>query len=372
MRPEAATLMTGLDAFLAAHGHLGQGFDDLAMPSWAEEPDLLLTELAKRVEHPPAVGAGERRERQAAEAEVLAAGGPGARWPTIRARLDRFEALLGFARLIGPLTEVHNYWIDRMAQSSLRRFVMRVGGRLRATGVIDRPDDVLYPATRRDPGAAPAAGGSPRRSSSPAARSRPVGRRSQPPRKIGAPIGGRRARPLRRRAVRVDRAGRAARHRSLRRDRSRTRPGDPQPGRFRGGPAGRHHRVRLRRTRPGCRSSRSPAGLITNTGGVLSHAAVVAREFALPAVVGTGDATQRIADGRLVELDGSTRDRAPPVTGAASGAAHRPGDARASPAAPCSCRSTRRCWRSPCRASWTSSASTPSRSRRWSPSTWAR
>jgi pyruvate,water dikinase len=47
-------------------------------------------------------------------------------------------------------------------------------------------------------------------------------------------------------------------------------------------------------------------GLITDTGGVLSHAAVVAREFALPAVVGTGDATRRIADGRLVELDGTS------------------------------------------------------------------
>ena len=47
-------------------------------------------------------------------------------------------------------------------------------------------------------------------------------------------------------------------------------------------------------------------GLITDTGGVLSHAAVVAREFGLPAVVGTGDATTRIADGRLVELDGSS------------------------------------------------------------------
>ena len=147
MRPEAATLMTGLDAFLAAHGHLGQGFDDLAMPSWAEDPDLLLTELAKRVEHPPTVGAGERRERQAAEAEVLAAG-VRARLADDPARLDRFEALLGFARLIGPLTEVHNYWIDRMAQSSLRRFVMRVAGRLVAADVIDRPDDVFY--LRRD------------------------------------------------------------------------------------------------------------------------------------------------------------------------------------------------------------------------------
>ena len=46
-------------------------------------------------------------------------------------------------------------------------------------------------------------------------------------------------------------------------------------------------------------------GLITNTGGVLSHAAVVAREFGLPAVVGTGDATTKITDGRLVEIDGT-------------------------------------------------------------------
>jgi pyruvate,water dikinase len=50
------------------------------------------------------------------------------------------------------------------------------------------------------------------------------------------------------------------------------------------------------------------AGLVTDTGGVLSHAAVVAREFGLPAVVGTGDATSRIADGRMVELDGTTGD----------------------------------------------------------------
>jgi pyruvate,water dikinase len=46
-------------------------------------------------------------------------------------------------------------------------------------------------------------------------------------------------------------------------------------------------------------------GFVTDTGGVLSHAAVVAREFGLPAVVGTGDATTRIADGRIVEIDGA-------------------------------------------------------------------
>ena len=45
-------------------------------------------------------------------------------------------------------------------------------------------------------------------------------------------------------------------------------------------------------------------GLVTNTGGVICHAAVVAREFGLPAVVGVTDATELVADGRQVEIDG--------------------------------------------------------------------
>ncbi|MFH1185427.1 MAG: PEP-utilizing enzyme, partial [Chloroflexota bacterium] len=48
------------------------------------------------------------------------------------------------------------------------------------------------------------------------------------------------------------------------------------------------------------------AGLVTDSGGVLSHAAVLAREFGVPAVVGTGDATRRLRDGELVEIDGAT------------------------------------------------------------------
>ena len=47
-------------------------------------------------------------------------------------------------------------------------------------------------------------------------------------------------------------------------------------------------------------------GVLTNTGGVACHAAVVAREFGLPAVVGLGDATTRIPDGAIVEMDGTT------------------------------------------------------------------
>jgi phosphohistidine swiveling domain-containing protein len=48
------------------------------------------------------------------------------------------------------------------------------------------------------------------------------------------------------------------------------------------------------------------AGLVTDAGGVASHPAVVAREFGIPAVVGTSDATARIKTGDRVRVNGAT------------------------------------------------------------------
>ncbi|MCH8236446.1 MAG: hypothetical protein IIC29_10030, partial [Chloroflexi bacterium] len=47
-------------------------------------------------------------------------------------------------------------------------------------------------------------------------------------------------------------------------------------------------------------------GIVTDTGGSLSHCAIVAREYGIPAVVGTGMATALIADGQTIEIDGDT------------------------------------------------------------------
>ncbi len=44
--------------------------------------------------------------------------------------------------------------------------------------------------------------------------------------------------------------------------------------------------------------------IVTDSGGLLSHSAIVAREYGIPGVVGTRDATERIADGTLVRVDG--------------------------------------------------------------------
>jgi pyruvate,water dikinase len=44
--------------------------------------------------------------------------------------------------------------------------------------------------------------------------------------------------------------------------------------------------------------------IVTDSGGLLSHSAIVAREYGIPGVVGTREATQRIADGTRVRVDG--------------------------------------------------------------------
>src|SRR3984957_18415336 len=45
---------------------------------------------------------------------------------------------------------------------------------------------------------------------------------------------------------------------------------------------------------------------VTDVGGVMSHAAIVAREYKLPAVVGTGRATALLKTGQRIRVDGTT------------------------------------------------------------------
>ena len=45
------------------------------------------------------------------------------------------------------------------------------------------------------------------------------------------------------------------------------------------------------------------SAIITDQGGTLCHAAIVAREFNIPCIVGTKIATQALHDGDLVEVD---------------------------------------------------------------------
>jgi len=44
---------------------------------------------------------------------------------------------------------------------------------------------------------------------------------------------------------------------------------------------------------------------VSDVGGTMSHAAIVAREYGLPAVVGAGQATKRIKTGQRIRVDGN-------------------------------------------------------------------
>ena len=47
------------------------------------------------------------------------------------------------------------------------------------------------------------------------------------------------------------------------------------------------------------------AAVVTDVGGPLSHGSIVAREYGIPAVMGTGVATRRIRSGQVIVVDGS-------------------------------------------------------------------
>jgi len=300
--PGGPAFVAELRAFLEEHGHLGQGFDDLGLASWGEEPAMLLAELAKRLEH-PVEPAAHRAERLAGEADELADAFR-ARLADQPEKLAEFERLLALARKIGRITETHNYWIDRMAQARLRTFAVRVGQRLVREGAIERPEDVLY--FRRSEVPELLRSSEDRRALVADRKAEHARwRRVKPPAKVGKPST-------------EESSGRFSGERFANEDEAIVRGTGASAG-IVSGPA----RIVLgpddfERVRPGdiiVAPSSNPSwvplftiagGLVTNTGGVLSHAAVVAREFDLPAVVGTGDATTRITDGQMLELDGTT------------------------------------------------------------------
>jgi pyruvate,water dikinase len=49
----------------------------------------------------------------------------------------------------------------------------------------------------------------------------------------------------------------------------------------------------------------STKGLVTEVGGLMTHGAVIAREYGLPAVVGVENATKLIKDGQRIRVHGT-------------------------------------------------------------------
>jgi phosphohistidine swiveling domain-containing protein len=228
----------------------------------------------------------------------------------VRARLEpeereAFDLLLATALANYPLTEDHNFWIDQQCPADLRLLCAEIGRRMAQRGTLELADDiafltlselVLWGFGSADPLR-------PRVTQRKAEYE--AQRRITPPDYLGvAPTP----------APWVDRFG------------GPPVALDAEPGTIQGvgASAGRvvgsvrvahtfDHAQALERgevlvcpaTDPNWAPLFGVAGaLVTDTGGSLCHAAVLAREYHLPAVVGTHTATAQLHTGQRVEVDG--------------------------------------------------------------------
>lgn len=321
--PGVAPVLTALDGFLGDHGDVGQLLNDLRAPAWADDPSLLIAEIERSLagngdgpgDDPDVRLAAQLADvgRRIAETRTALAARP--------EDLARFDLVLAVALAAGPLTEEHNYWIDRNAQAVTRRAVLAFGGRLVADGQLTMADDIFL-FHHQEIRAALAAGGDLR--SGAAERERDARRqaRLRAPLTLGAPRDG--AAPGAN--TRLDLGYR------MRQPDGPELQGVPASAGVGRGAArlinGQEDFVRFSRGDVlVCRSSnvswvplfRLAAAVVTDVGGSLSHAAVVAREFGIPAVVGTGVALSVLRDGELIEVDGTAgvirRRSAPDPTG---------------------------------------------------------
>lgn len=296
--PDARNRHEAVAEFLHAYGALGDEQGEFFSHSWADDPRPLETDIARRTADPdPRV---RRRNLEAArEAHVAAA----------RARLpepDRnaFDEWHALAQIGQVLSEDHHFHIDRQWWWRIRRLCAACGTWLHRRGQLASPEDVPF-LTLVELRAGISSGIDLRAVPPPRRAAFEQQRHLAPPPTLGIP--------------------------APERDHDR----------FWGPPVeqGSDDAIRGLPASPGVAQGRAVvmtslgdtgsltrgdvlvcgttnaslvsvfdviSALVTDTGGILSHAAVVAREFGLPAVVGTHVATRRIRSGQRVEVNGTT------------------------------------------------------------------
>jgi pyruvate,water dikinase len=295
-------------AYLDEFGWRSEAFE-LADPTWRENPTVPLNALQGYI----ALGenadpdvrfqvAVQTRARLLAQARERLVGDP--------EKLARFNALYDMGRHNLVLTDDHNYYIDQVGDAILRTLLLEIGHRLVRQGALANDNDVflLYLAEIR----AGLAGANQQnlvaqRQAEMAAWARvipPAALGEQPPpsddpweeailrKMLGVPvepstdpdvITGIGASP-------GTVQGRARVVRDL------SEASKVQPGEI----------LVCEMTMPAWTSLFSTvSAVVSDTGGVLSHCAIVSREYRIPCVVGTVVGTSAIKDGMLLTVDGS-------------------------------------------------------------------
>lgn len=287
--PEGA-FAVALGAFLAAMGHRSASSWEVFADRWGEHPELLvpLFEAARRpgAEAPLARADQQQAGFERAEVELLAS-------------LDGWQrgvarGLVRYTRAYLLLRENQRFWFDKLL-FALQRTLRGIGARFVAKGWLDQADDVAYLTWSEVRGAAEGALVPDRAWVARRRAQREADARAIPPvflRGVDAegppPAEGRRLEGL---GISPGRARGRVRIVRSPADAARIERGDVLVA----------HAVD-----PGWTSMFLQCGaIVLEMGSRLSHGAVVAREYGIPAVVNLDGVTRRLVDGQEVTVDGT-------------------------------------------------------------------
>jgi rifampicin phosphotransferase len=301
-------VLHAMQAYLLRFGGRSR-LHELSEPRDAERPAAVLESIRLFLEHPrdlPSERAQRASARDRLEADTLAR-------VSDRSERAAFAELIARVTQAVPLEESHAYHIDYPGLQATREALLGFGRRLVAEGGLDSAHDVFLLRLEElrgallDPWSESLSGVvGPRRTEMEAGRAR------RPERVLGpAPDESAEVPPMLAKFY-GDPAAAATSQAGVVRGTPASPGNAAGPARVVAGPED------FARVQAGdivvCATT-TPAwtplfaaisGLVTDTGGILCHAAVIAREYGLPAIVGTQSATQLIPDGALVELDASS------------------------------------------------------------------
>lgn len=308
--PAGQGYLAKVDAFLAQYGKRSDTVQELADPSWTDDATPVFNNIKsymKQEEDPDAAHQklASERERLLAQARERLKNHP-------EEARGGFEFMLQAAQNCTRLQEDHNFWIDQRGLHENRQLCLEFGRRFVTSGTLATVDDVfmLTVPELRDIAGGKAPTTDWKRVASERRAELERWRKVAAPPALGTDYGPPPDDPLNRAmglfwgapppaptaALIKGNAGSAGKVRAV--ARVIMHIGD-------GGRLGQGEILVAPTTAPPWTPLFATAGgIVTDTGGPLSHCAIVAREYGIPAVVGTGRATAVIKDGQMLEVDG--------------------------------------------------------------------
>ncbi len=305
-RADATRLMQGLKSYFARYGHQIYSLD-FVEPTQMDDPLPVLVTL-KAMAAQSRVDTTTRRQRIVRERNALARETSRSLDP-IRRKI--FKRLLSWAWRFAPNREEALFYLG-YGWPTLRKMALELGRRMVESGTLHKADDVFYlNCSELQGGIAARARGEPRRDLARTARDRRDLRSSRlrlhppaavpPEYKFHIGVIDLSARETQRRNESTTNVlkgfavspGRVTAPASV--VMSPAEFGAMQPGTILVCPI----------TTPAWTPLFAHArGLVTDIGGVLAHGSIVAREYGIPAVMGTGQGTQFIKNGQTITVDG--------------------------------------------------------------------